>query len=335
SPCFAQAHLARASVHHLQPSKAGRTMGGLLDPKTRLLCKQKIAELEQKLEEIEALKAVEPKLRRELHAQREKLAQCASDDEGEGAEELPEQSEEPAGPDPQKRLKALNKKLKQIAELKAKGGDLDPAAAAKVASEAKILREIDAIKAGKPFDEADEAEVEAEEAARAPERVDLPADAAEREKRLKALNKKLQQIADLRKKEAELDDEAKAKVASKWRVKQEIAALESGAAEAVFTGPTEEDQIEDATIQKVELEKKLKAVRKKLTQIDALKSKGGELDTDARAKVDSEGALKKDLGALERQLGALNRAERERVAKRLGWEETCPDAKQKPGSSKK
>ncbi|CAK0875910.1 unnamed protein product [Prorocentrum cordatum] len=186
-----------------------------------------------------------------------------------------------------------------------------------------------------PYDEADEAEVEAEEAARAPERVDLPADAAEREKRLKALNKKLQQIADLRKKEAELDDEAKAKVASKWRVKQEIAALESGAAEAVFTGPTEEDQIEDATIQKVELEKKLKAVRKKLTQIDALKSKGGELDTDARAKVDSEGALKKDLGALERQLGALNRAERERVAKRLGWEGTCPDAKQKPGSSKK
>jgi hypothetical protein len=313
-------------------------MGGLLDPKTRLLCKQKIAELEQKLEEIEALKALEPKLRRELHAQREKLAQCASDDEGE--EEPPEQAEEPLGPDPQKRLKALNKKLKQIAELKAKGSDLDPEAAAKVASEAKILREIDAIKAGKPFDEAEDvemqAEIEAEEAAKAPERVNLPTDAVEREKRLKALNKKLQQIADLKKKEAELDDEAKAKISSKWRVKQEIAALESGDMEVVFTGPTEEDLIEEATIKKIELEKKLKAVRKKLTQIEALKSKGGEMDADARAKVDSEGALRKDLGALERQLGSLNRAERERVARRLGWEEEmCPDAKQKPRKSKK
>jgi len=173
------------------------------------------------------------------------------------------------------------------------------------------------------------------EVAKAPERVSLPTDAAEREKRLRALNKKLQQIADLKKKEAELDDEAKAKVASKWRVKQEIAALESGHTEAVFTGPTEEDLIEEATNKKIELEKKLKAVRKKLTQIEALKSKGGELEADAQSKVDSEGALRRDLGALERQLGALNREERERVAKRLGWEETCPDAKQKPRSSKK
>jgi len=309
-------------------------MGGLLDPKTRLACKQKIAELEQKLEEIEALKAVEPKLRQELHAQREKLAQCASDD-GEEPEQ-PEQPVEPEGPDPQKRMKALNKKLKQIAELKAKGGDLDPAAAAKVAGEAKILREISAIKAGKEFDEAEDAAMEAEEAAKAPQRVDLPADPAEREKRLKALNKKLQQIADLKKKEAELDDEATAKISSKWRVKQEIAALESGDVEVVFTGPTEEDQIEEATIKKIELEKKLKAVRKKLTQIETLKSKDGELEADARAKVDTEGVLKKELGALERQLGVLNRAERERVAKKLGWEEEAgTDAKKKPGSSKK
>jgi len=311
-------------------------MGGLLDPKTRLACRRKIAELEERLGEIEALKAVEPKLRRELHAQRERLALCASDDEDEFGEEQPEEAEQP---DAQRRLKALNKKLKQIAELKAKGGVLGPEVAAKVASEARILREIGAIKAGKPFDEAQDtevqAEVEAREAAKAPGRATLPTDEAEREKRLRVLHKKLQQIADLKRKEAELDDEAKAKVASKWRVRQEIAALESGGMEVVFTGPTEEDLIEEVTAKKIELEKKLKAARKKLTQIEALRSKGGELEADARAKVDSEGALRKDLGALERQLGAVNRAERERVARRLGWQETCPDAKQKPRSSKK
>lgn len=307
-------------------------MGGRLDPKTRLLCRQKIEELERKLEEIEALKALEPKLRRELHSQKEKLAQLPDD---EAEEELQSEEEEEPAVDAQKRLKALNKKLKQIQELKAKGGVLEPEAAAKVASEPKILREMAAIKAGRPYDESVDAEMEAQEAAQAALKAVLPVDAGEREKRLKALNKKLQQIAELKKKEGLLDDEARAKLASKPHVKQEIAALERGDAEVVFTGPTEDDLIEDAMNKRIELEKKLKAVRKKLTQIEALKEKDSKLEADAQAKVDSEPTLKKELGSLERQMGSLNRAERERVAKKLGWEEEpCPDAKRKPRANK-
>jgi hypothetical protein len=306
----------------------------LLDPKTRLQCKQKIEQLERRLAEIEVLKAEEPRLRVELQQQRDKLAQCPPDEAAEeellNLEEAEEVEEAPA-PDPQKRLKALNKKLKQIAELKAKGGELDNDAAAKVASEPRILREVAAIKAGKVYDEQVDAQMAAEEAKEAQTRADLPADAAEREKRLKTLNKKLQQIADLKKKEGVLDDEAKAKIASERHIKQEIAALERGDTEVTFTGPTEEDMIEDAMNKKIEVEKRLKAVRKKLSQIEAIRSKGGQLDADAKAKVESEGGLKKELGALERELGALNRSERERVAKRLGYNDqaSSPDAKQK------
>jgi len=315
-------------------------MGGLLDPKTRLQCKQKIAQLERKLEEIELLKAEEPKLRRELQTQREKLAQCPEDDEAEEeilAEEEAEQAEaESNAVDVQKRLKMLNKKLKQIAELKAKGGSLEPEAAAKVASEGKLLREVAALKAGKVYTEELDEEMQAEEAAKVPAKVELPSDPAEREKRLKALGKKLQQIADLKKKEGVLDDEAKAKVASERQVRQEMEALERGDSEVVFTGPTEDEIIEDAMNKKIDVEKQLKSVRKKLTQIDSLKSKAGALDAAEHAKVDSEGGLKKELGALERELGALNRAERERVATRLGYaDEVCPDAKQKAKNKQK
>merc|ERR1712151_758829 len=108
---------------------------------------------------------------------------------------------------------------------------------------------------------------------------------AEVAKRLKALNKKLQQITELKGKEDALDEEAKAKVASERRVKQEIAALERGDAEVVFTGPTQDDMIEEATNKKIEVEKKIKAIKKKLTQIEALKQKKGDLDADAQAKV--------------------------------------------------
>jgi len=305
-----------------------------LDPKTRLLCKQKIAQLESKIEEIERLKAEEPKLRRELQAQREKLAQCPEDDEAEqellAEEEAKQAQSDGGGVDVQKRLKALNKKLKQIADLKAKGGALDPEAAAKVASEGTLLREVAALKAGKVFTEEADAEIQMEEAAKEPAKVELPSDPAEREKRLKTLNKKLQQISDLKKKDEALDNEARAKVSSERHVKQEIQALERGDAEVVFTGPTEDEIIEEAVSKKIDVERKLKAVRKKLAQIDSLKSKEGALDADAQAKVASEAGLKKELGAIERELGALNRAERERVARRLGYADD-----QKPGKSKK
>lgn len=291
-----------------------------MDPKTRVQCRQKIAQLEAKLEEIEQLKAQEPQLRRDLAAQRDKLARMPHEgDEDELEEEEPEQPQQTEaadeGVDVQKRLKAINKKLKQIAELKAKGGVLEPEAAAKVASEGTLLRELAVLKDGKVFTEELDAEMKSQYIHH---KVLLPKEPAEREKRLKALNKKLGQIAELKKKGGTLDNEAKAKVASEYEVKQEIAALESGASEVVFSGPSQDDLIQEASNKKIEVEKKIKAARKKLAAIDALKSKGGNLPADEKAKVDSEGGLKKELGALERELGALNKAERERVSQRVG-----------------
>jgi len=80
---------------------------------------------------------------------------------------------------------------------------------------------------------------------------------------------------------------------------------------------------------KIELERKVKAINKKLESIAKLKGESA-LDADGKAKVASEGALKKEQGALTFQIGELNKKERERVAARLGWE-----AEQKKKGGKK
>ncbi|CAK0896905.1 unnamed protein product, partial [Prorocentrum cordatum] len=62
---------------------------------------------------------------------------------------------EQLGPSPleaDKRLKAIKKKLAQIAKLKERGGELDAEAKEKVASEAELLREVGCLERGVPFE---------------------------------------------------------------------------------------------------------------------------------------------------------------------------------------
>jgi len=280
---------------------------------------KRLREVRQKLAEIEALKQQEPGLRREESVLLAKLRAGGEEvDPAEIGQALAEQPAAQASPMSveeaeeikKKRMKALNKKLQQIDALKSKDGPLDAEAKAKIDSEAKIRYELECIRDNQPIDPYWEPPVRTEQ---------LPRDAGEREKRLKFLRKKAQQIEALKERTDDLDAEARAKVESERAVQQEIAALEVGATEVVFTPPTEEEKMAAALQEKIEVEKKLKAIKKKLDQIESLKAKGGNLDADARAKLDSEPQIKKELGAHERRLGELNKAERERVADKLGF----------------
>eukprot|EP00933_Yihiella_yeosuensis_P076160 TRINITY_DN8579_c0_g4_i1.p1 TRINITY_DN8579_c0_g4~~TRINITY_DN8579_c0_g4_i1.p1 ORF type:complete len:256 (+),score=129.55 TRINITY_DN8579_c0_g4_i1:71-838(+) len=156
--------------------------------------------------------------------------------------------------------------------------------------------------------------------------------AAEIEKRVKALNKKLKQIETLKEKdEASLDDAAREKVASEKALKQEVKSLEaqlkSGAATAPKAAPkaaaaagyaaakapvaaaapaepaapaaAEPQQLSDE-----DKAKRIKAINKKLRDIDRLREKGTEnLDAEAKAKVAAEAALQNELAALEGRAG--------------------------------
>eukprot|EP00929_Paragymnodinium_shiwhaense_P039020 TRINITY_DN2052_c0_g1_i7.p1 TRINITY_DN2052_c0_g1~~TRINITY_DN2052_c0_g1_i7.p1 ORF type:complete len:356 (-),score=169.46 TRINITY_DN2052_c0_g1_i7:321-1289(-) len=210
-----------------------------------------------------------------------------------------------------KRLKAINKKLSQITDLKSKGLDnLDDEQLAKVYSQGKLEKEKATLQAGLDWDSA--AEETEDEGRRA-----LPEEESEREKRIKVLQKKLKQIADLRAKpSAELDAEARDKIAGEVKLKQELAALEGGQGEVVY------DETEIKIAEKVEAEKKLKAVKKKVAQIAHLKEskEAAEYTEDEKVKIAGEKALKKEVNELEQKIASYNREERERVAARLGWE---------------
>jgi len=300
----------------------------------------RIAEIQEKLAEIAELKKLEPKLKKELE---ELEAQAGEDDdeeddqqeEEEVEEEEPAPAPEPvaAVPEPEpvkqaspeevrlKKIKALNKKLQQIAALKGKGG-LDPEAQAKVDREPLIKKQIACLKEGKDLpDENDDEEPPAPppEPAEGSKTVALPADPAEREKRVKALKKKLAQITALKEKDGPLDKEAQEKVDSERTLLREVAALEAGDAELVLGPPTDSEKYEIYLSAKHELERKIKAITKKLGAIDGHKGKD-ELDNHAKAKVENEASLKKEKGELERRLGALNKEEALRVAKRLDFE---------------
>lgn len=221
----------------------------------------------------------------------------------------------PGGPEDarKKRLKALNKKLAQIAELKKKGPSTwDDEQQAKVKSEGMLLKEKAALEAGQEWDSEAEDDDPEDEGRRA-----LPEDAAEREKRVKVLQKKLKQIAELRDKpSSELNAEARQKIAGEIKLKQELAALEGGEAEVVY------DETEVKTAEKVEVEKKLKAVKKKVAQIASLKEskQASDFTEEEKAKVAAEKALKKEISELEHKISTINKEERDRVAERLGWE---------------
>eukprot|EP00747_Dinoflagellata_sp_TGD_P184847 gnl/TRDRNA2_/TRDRNA2_40873_c0_seq1.p1 gnl/TRDRNA2_/TRDRNA2_40873_c0~~gnl/TRDRNA2_/TRDRNA2_40873_c0_seq1.p1 ORF type:complete len:310 (-),score=135.28 gnl/TRDRNA2_/TRDRNA2_40873_c0_seq1:109-969(-) len=193
------------------------------------------------------------------------------------------------------------------------------AAAAKKAKEAKEAEERAAAEAKKRA-------AAAPAPAPAPAKEEVPktpeeAKEEERKKRIKALTKKLQQIEKLKQKDpSELDPEAKEKVASEGRLLKEVACLERGEEYVPEPDPVpepakqaEQEQAEEeqapsgknaAGVVKLptepaEVEKMKKQLRKKLKQIEDLKLKDN-LDPEAAAKVASEEKLSQELAALER-----------------------------------
>mmetsp|Transcript_17435 Transcript_17435/g.27867 ORF Transcript_17435/g.27867 Transcript_17435/m.27867 type:complete len:282 (+) Transcript_17435:118-963(+) len=146
------------------------------------------------------------------------------------------------------------------------------------------------------------------------------------EKRIKALNKKLKQIEGLKEKGTDqLDAEAQEKVASEAALRKEVKELEAqkkngkrpAAAAAAAEPPTPvaveeapaapeepepvvEEKAPEPELNDEEKEKRAKGIRKKLAQIEKLKEKDfAGLDAEAKAKVESEAELKKDLARLE------------------------------------
>lgn len=314
----------------------------------------RIAEIQEKLAEIAELKKLEPKLKKELA---ELEAQSAEEDEEEDDQQEEEVEDEPTPPAPEpvpapvvvadvapepepvkqvspeeqraKKIKGLNKKLQQIATLKAKGGDLDPEAQAKIDREPLLKKQIAILKEGKDLPDEDEEPaapaapepvVEGPTAVEGSKAVVLPSDPAEREKRLKALKKKLAQITTLKEKDGSLDKEAQEKVDNERSILREVAALEGGEVEFILGPPTDHEKHEMFLETKHDLERKIKAITKKLAAIDGHKEKD-DLDDHAKVKVENEAGLKKEKGELERRLGALNKEEALRVAKRLDFED--------------
>lgn len=283
---------------------------------------EKLVELRKRLKEYELHAKQIPSLKEEISALEEEIE--AADFHGDApAVEKRALAEAPikaaAAPEPlakdeaQKRMKAINKKLQQIEKLKEKGGDLDADALQKVRGEAKLLKELDCLKKGEVYESDGEEPVSNFKP--------LPVDGESAEKRIKAIKKKLEQIDDLKKKAkgGALDAEAKAKIDSEHQFKQELAALEAGETKVVFTEPSLDDVLEKIQAEKHELERRMKAIKKKLDQVATLKKKDqGSLDADAKGKLAGEKDLKKELGEIERKIGEVNKNERERVAARLG-----------------
>jgi len=303
--------------------------------------KARIAGIENELEEIERMKAKEEKLRRTLAALQKEVAEAeANGDVEEDEEQEQEEVEEEEAPLPppvatapepepkqelspeqqrQKKIKALNKKLQQITALKEKGGELDAEAKAKIGKEPLLRKQIEALKEGKepPADESELPPKPKVHEMVESEGVKLPEDEDERQKRVKVLKKKLAQITALKAKGGSLDAEQTEKVASERIVVREIQALESGAKEVVLGPPTEHEKHEIYLEQKHDLERKIKAISKKLGAIGDHKEKDGVHHTE-QAKIENEAALKKEKHELERQLGQLNREDQLRMAHRLG-----------------
>eukprot|EP00411_Alexandrium_monilatum_P066286 CAMPEP_0175582038 /NCGR_PEP_ID=MMETSP0096-20121207/47932_1 /TAXON_ID=311494 /ORGANISM="Alexandrium monilatum, Strain CCMP3105" /LENGTH=627 /DNA_ID=CAMNT_0016885701 /DNA_START=9 /DNA_END=1893 /DNA_ORIENTATION=+ len=134
-------------------------------------------------------------------------------------------------------------------------------------------------------------------------------DSAEAEKKLRNLKKKIQQIQKLKEKPAaDLDDDARKKVASEPEVLAEIAALE-GASKGAAAAPAPTAAAEAPGVgasrcgawkAKPRAGETDQGDKKKLAQIAKLKERGGSLDAEAQEKVNSEHRLLRDLAALER-----------------------------------
>lgn len=144
------------------------------------------------------------------------------------------------------------------------------------------------------------------------------------EKRIRAVNKKLKQIKDLKEKSVDqLDDAAREKIASEPTLQKELAALEAqksgraapaapAPAAAAVDAPEPEVKVEEEApapapaLSDEEKEKRIKAIKKKISQIEKLKEKDlASLDAEAQAKVASEGELLAELARLEGKVPAL------------------------------
>lgn len=162
----------------------------------------------------------------------------------------------------------------------------------------------------------------------------MPApDAAELEKRARALKKKLGQIQNLKEKDdADLDASAREKMASEASILKELAEIDQelggsskpapapaqaapkpaakpeakpaakpAAAPAPAPAPAPALAAEDEEgPPPAEAEKRIKALKKKLQQIEKLKNRGGDLDAEARQKVASEAEILREIDCLEK-----------------------------------
>jgi len=205
-----------------------------------------------------------------------------------------------------KRIKALVKKIGQVEALKKKDmADLDADGKAKLASEKALREELSALEAGKEYEQEDV------------ETVMLPTDGAEKEKLIKGIKKKLQQIDALKAKGGPLDAEAKAKVESEHRLLTQLSALEKGEVAAHIGAAPEPDLTEQLMKERTDVNRKLKTLNDKLAAIEKLKGESRKLDATEKDKISQEQALKSDKGAAERILGDINKREQARVDARL------------------
>jgi len=206
--------------------------------------------------------------------------------------------------DTAKRIRALNKKLAQIAKLKEKGGELTAEESQKVASEAQLLAELRALERGEEYNPEPEKEeppvVEAAEIQEpkkeepqttpADEEVEPQTEAqakpqlaslapAEAEKKIKALKKKLGQIQKLKEKGGKLQPEEAEKVSAEAGFIMEVMELEISLLEP-------------------EAQKNAMGLQKKLEQISKLKKKSGQLSAPEREKISKEKAMKQELESI-------------------------------------
>lgn len=287
------------------------------------LATKKLEEAQDQLDQLDVLKAKEAQLRKDVIKYTARVEDLTTQAEGvvkEGefmqkpvqvaplaakVEEARIELDKDPAKVRQNRMRAINKKLQGIEKLKAKDGPLDEEAAKKVKTEPALRKKLAALERGEDPDSDAEEEPQGG--------VELPSDPAERQKKIKALQKKLREVEALKQKGGMLDAQAKIKRDSEQHLIQELSALESGASVFVL------DEAALFAAHKFELEKQVKKLQKKITQIAELKAKPS-LDDDAQAKVDGEKDTKKELKDLEADVAKMNEVERKRVADRLGWE---------------
>jgi len=287
------------------------------------LATKKLEEAQDQLDQLDVLKAKEAQLRKDVIKYTTRVEDLTTQAEGvvkEGefmqkpvtvaplaakVEEARIELDKDPAKVRQNRMRAINKKLQGIEKLKAKDGPLDEEAAKKVKTEPALRKKLAALERGEDPDSDAEEEPQGG--------VELPSDPAERQKKIKALQKKLREVEALKQKGGMLDAQAKIKRDSEQHLIQELSALESGASVFVL------DEAALFAAHKFELEKQVKKLQKKITQIAELKAKPS-LDDDAQAKVDGEKDTKKELKDLEADVAKMNEVERKRVADRLGWE---------------